>query len=100
MSNENKFPLKENRVRLRVRAPATNAPGGLTHLTVLKDPNILELHTKEHTVPPQQDCEEPGNPATPAMPGLPGLPGLPGIGGIGGLPGLGGLGGLGGVGAG
>ena len=36
--------LKKNRVRLRVRTPATNAPGGLTHLTVLKDPiNILEL---------------------------------------------------------
>ena len=36
--------LKKTRVRLRVRTPATNAPGGLTHPTVLKDPiNILEL---------------------------------------------------------
>ena len=35
--------VKKKRVRLRVRAPATNAPGRLTHPTVLKDPNILEL---------------------------------------------------------
>jgi hypothetical protein len=35
--------VKKTRVRLRVRAPATNAPGRLTHPTVLKDPNILEL---------------------------------------------------------
>ena len=58
-------------MRLRVRAPATNAPGGDTHPTVLKDLNILELHTKEHTVLPQQDCEEPGNPANPATPATP-----------------------------